>query len=454
MSHFPKDWGTDRLKDVAAINAASLSADTDPDYEFDYLEISNVDYYGIINSDAIERTRYEVAPSRARRRVYRDNTVISSVRPNLQAVAFLSNSRDNLICSTGFNVVQPVRRKLDPKFAYYSLISEAGKQYFEATAKGVGYPAVDDKDFCSFPIPLPPLPEQERIAAYLDASCEAIDAAVDIKRRQIETLDHLLFSTVQQAVTQGVEPSAETKLSGIDWLPRIPAHWNAQQIKRRCEILRGKFTHRPRNDPAFYGGDYPFVQTGDISAAEKYIRSYSQTLNQLGLGVSKMFPKGTLVMSIAANIGDVAILDFEACFPDSMVGLVPNHHTHLDFLYYLMCAMKSIMLRSAVLSTQLNLNYVRIGTNFAPFPPKDEQEKIAGFLDAKSAESRKTKAILNKQIETLTAYRKSLIHECVTGQRRISEADVRRVCQGSGLDQELHAVRPARARLERREDAA
>ena len=97
------------------------------------------------------------------------------------------------------------------------------------------------------------------------------------------------------------------------------------------------------------------------------------------------------------------------------------------------------MFRSAVLTTQLNLNYVRIGTNFAPFPPKGEQEKIAEFLDAKSAESRKTKAILNKQIETLTAYRKSLIHECVTGQRRISEADVRRVSQDSGLDQDLLA---------------
>ena len=144
-------------------------------------------------------------------------------------------------------------------------------------------------------------------------------------------------------------------------------------------------------------------------------------------------------MSIAANVGDVAILDFEACFPDSMVGLVPNHHTYLDFLYYLMRAMKGIMFRSAVLTTQLNLNYVRIGTNFAPFPPKGEQEKIAEFLDAKSAESRKTKAILNKQIETLTAYRKSLIHECVTGQRRISEADVRRVSQDSGLDQDLLA---------------
>ncbi len=193
-----------------------------------------------------------------------------------------------------------------------------------------------------------------------------------------------------------------------------------------CGLLRGKFTHRPRNDPAFYDGEYPFVQTGDITGADKYIRSYSQTLNDLGLSVSKMFPKGTLVMSIAANVGDVAILDFEACFPDSMVGLVPNHHAHLDFLYYLMRAMKGILLRSAILTTQLNLNYVRIGTNFAPFPPKDEQEQIAGFLNSKSAEIRMTKSILNKQIETLTAYRKSLIHECVTGQRRITEADLSR----------------------------
>jgi len=120
-------------------------------------------------------------------------------------------------------------------------------------------------------------------------------------------------------------------------------------------------------------------------------------------------------------VGDVAILDFEACFPDSMVGLVPDHKTSLDFLYYLMRAMKGILLRSAVLTTQLNLNYVRIGTNFAPFPPKEEQEEIAIFLDAKIQDVLTTKDTLNKQIATLTAYRKSLIHECVTGQRRITQ---------------------------------
>lgn len=166
MNHLPADWKVDRLKDVALINGASLPANTDPDYEFDYLEISNVNYYGVIELNTIERLRYEDSPSRARRRVGKNSTVISSVRPNLQAVAFLADGRSDLVCSTGFNVVQAHEKTLNPKFVYYALVSEAGRQYFEATAKGVGYLAVDDKDFNSFPIPLPPLPEQERIVAY------------------------------------------------------------------------------------------------------------------------------------------------------------------------------------------------------------------------------------------------------------------------------------------------
>lgn len=279
----------------------------------------------------------------------------------------------------------------------------------------------------SLPLVFPPLPEQQRIATYLDASCLAIDAAVAAKRRQIDILDALRKSIIHHAVTQGLNPEVKMIFSGLDWLPEVPAHWQVQQIKRTCTLVRGQFTHRPRNDPALYDGPYPFVQTGDITAADKYIRSYSQTLNELGLSVSKRFPRGTLVMSIAANIGDVAILDFEACFPDSMVGMIPGPKTNLDYLFYLMRVMKDIMLRSAVLSTQLNLNYVRIGTNFAPIPPKKEQETIAEYLDTKEKEVLSISTMLESQITTLIAYRKSLIHECVTGQRRITEEDVARL---------------------------
>src|SRR5688572_22608954 len=133
MSLPADNWKSDRLKDVAVINGSSLPANTDPDYEFDYLEISNVNYHGVIDRQAIERLCYEDAPSRARRRVQRGNTVVSSVRPNLQAVAYIDDGLSTLVCSTGFNVVQPRQAQLLPKYTYYSLISDGARQYFEAT---------------------------------------------------------------------------------------------------------------------------------------------------------------------------------------------------------------------------------------------------------------------------------------------------------------------------------
>lgn len=326
--------------------------------------------------------------------------------------------------STEFHVLRPSER-IDGRFLYYATVNPIFRSYAAENMVGAaGHKRVSSSFLKDTRLYLPPLPEQQRIATYLDASCAAIDAAVSAKRRQLDTLDALRKSIIQRAVTQGLNPQVKLRPSGLDWATEVPVHWKVQQIKRNCSLVRGQFTHRPRNDPALYDGPYPFVQTGDITAAGKYIRTYSQTLNELGLGASKQFPRGTLVMSIAANIGDVAILDFEACFPDSMIGMIPGHQAHLDFLYYLMRAMRPIMLRSAVQSTQLNLNYVRIGTNFAPFPPLDEQRAIAEYLDAKEIESNRICEIITAQIDTLIAYRKSLIHECVTGQRRVMEADV------------------------------
>lgn len=332
----------------------------------------------------------------------------------------------------GYDMVATVTHA-SSQFVAYGLLSKyvLEDQILLLTLRAA-QPHLNAEELGSVVFAMPPTrEEQQRIVAYLDASCAAIDAAVAAKRRQLETLDALALAVIHQAVTRGINAAVKLRQSGMDWLSEVPEHWQVQQIKRTCEIVRGKFTHRPRNDPAFYGGEYPFVQTGDITAARKYIHTYSQTLNDLGLSVSKTFPRGTLVMSIAANIGDVAILDFDACFPDSMVGLIPGHKTDLNFLYYMMRAMKGIMLRSAVISTQLNLNNVRIGTNFAAFPPLKEQKTIGEYLDAKEQDALAVKETLNRQIATLTAYRKSLIHECVTGQRRVTEADVQRARQYS-----------------------
>ena len=421
LGNAPEGWAQPRLKTVFRDNTSAISVERLADLEVQHYSIPNFDEFGA-------PAREDGATIASNKTLLRGGEILFSKLNCHKPRAWLVPYDDLVkVASTEFIPLAEWHvGSVNKSFITYLVGSAVFAEYMTCFQTSVtnSHRRINPNDLWQTHVPLPRLPEQRRIAAYLDASCAAIDAAVAAKRRQLDTLDALRKSIIQRAVTQGINPKVKLKSSGLDWAAEVPTHWKVQQIKRNCSLVRGQFTHRPRNDPALYDGPYPFVQTGDITAAGKYIRTYSQTLNELGLSASKQFPRGTLVMSIAANIGDVAILDFEACFPDSMIGMIPGHHAHLDFLYYLMRAMRPIMLRSAVQSTQLNLNYVRIGTNFAPFPPLVEQRAIAKYLDAKEVESHRISEKINAQIATLTAYRKSLIHECVTGQRRVTETNV------------------------------
>ncbi|MBP9058785.1 MAG: restriction endonuclease subunit S [Rhodoferax sp.] len=392
---------------------------TDKETEEFYLRSANVHWDGVDLSDV--KTMW-FTPAEKRDLLLRAGDLVVNEGGDVGRCAVWQGTAAPHYFQNAINRVR-ARTSASTRFLYYWLYNLKHAGFIDAMVSRITIAHLTAEKLARVPWPDVPAAEQHRIAAYLGASCAAIDAAVSAKRRQLDTLDALRKSIIQRAVTQGLNPKVALKPSGLDWVVEVPTHWKVQQIKRNCSLVRGQFTHRPRNDPALYDGPYPFIQTGDITAAGKYIRTYSQTLNELGLSASKQFPRGTLVMSIAANIGDVAILDFEACFPDSMIGMIPDHKAHLDFLYYLMRAMRPIMLRSAVQSTQLNLNYVRIGTNFAPFPPLEEQRAIAEYLDAKEIESHRISETIQAQIDTITAYRKSLIHECVTGQRRVTDAN-------------------------------
>ena len=265
--------------------------------------------------------------------------------------------------------------------------------------------------------------EQRAIAAFLDRETAQIDALVAKKERLIELLQEKRTSLISHAVTKGLDPDVPLKDSGVEWLGEIPAHWEVKRVNQISEILRGKFTHRPRNDPALYDGPYPFVQTGDVTRAQKEITGYRQTLNERGLSVSKMFPSGTLVMTIAANIGDVAVLDFAACFPDSVVGFVPRSGIERDFLFYVFLAMKPELLREAPVNTQGNLNIERIGSIGSPIPVPNESEQrvIAAFLDRETAKIDALIAKVREVINHLKELRTALISAAVTGKIDVRE---------------------------------
>lgn len=308
---------------------------------------------------------------------------------------------------------------------------------------GYGSGLRQNLDFAHFkrmPVALPPPAEQEAIVRFLDWANGRLERTIHAKRKVIALLNEQKLAIIHHAVTRGLDPSVPLKPSGIPWLGDIPEHWEVRRVKQVTRILRGKFSHRPRNDASLYDGLYPFVQTGVVAQASKFITSYSQTLNEKGLAVSKLFPSGTLVMTIAANIGEVAVLTFDACFPDSIVGFVPSNGLDRDYLYLVYRSMKSEFMREAPVNTQGNLNVERIGVMGIPFPPVTEQKEIAKKVDAEMAAFDATISRLEREIDLLREYRTRLVADVVTGKLDVREAAARLRELKPETDTELDSV--------------
>ena len=151
---------------------------------------------------------------------------------------------------------------------------------------------------------------------------------------------------------------------------------------RSCDIQRGKFSHRPRNEPRFYGGKYPFIQTGDVVRSNGGKITFTQTLNDEGLLVSKLFQPPIVVITIAANIGDTAVLDFPSCFPDSVVGLIPKLGTDARYLEVVMRTQKQHLNDIAPQAAQKNINIEILKTLEIPLPPLATQQAIVAEIKA------------------------------------------------------------------------
>jgi len=159
--------------------------------------------------------------------------------------------------------------------------------------------------------------------------------------------------------------------------------WRPTKLDELGYVGRGKSRHRPRNAAFLYGGRYPFFQTGDIKAANFYLTDYSQTYSEKGLAQSKLWNAGTLCITIAANIAESAILGVEGCFPDSVVGFVPNaDKADVRFIKYYLEILKIRMKNISHGATQDNLSLDKLLSFDFLVPPLPIQRRIAGILSA------------------------------------------------------------------------
>ena len=152
------------------------------------------------------------------------------------------------------------------------------------------------------------------------------------------------------------------------------------QLQSISSVERGRFSHRPRNEPHLYGGPYPFVQTGDIAACDGFIRTYQQTLSEDGLAVSRVFPTGTIAITIAANIGATGITTFPVAFPDSVVGIQAYPRVNTRFLELVLRTRKRDFERLATESVQKNINLDTLRPLLIQLPGANEQNEIVGSL--------------------------------------------------------------------------
>ena len=250
------------------------------------------------------------------------------------------------------------------------------------------------------PVSFPQLPEQQRIVALLDEAFACLATAKANAEQNFQNAHALFESHLQTVFSQREEGWEQKTLEEVS-----------------ITFGRGKSKHRPRNDPQLYGGKYPFIQTGDIRNSEHFVTVYSQTYNEAGLSQSKLWPKGTICITIAANIAETAILGFDACFPDSVIGMVANpNDAETGFIEYLLQSFKVRIQAMGKGSAQANINLATFENQRFPFPSVVKQNEFVEVLDRLAAETQRLTRLYERKLAALEELKKSLLHQAFNGE--------------------------------------
>jgi len=256
---------------------------------------------------------------------------------------------------------------------------------------------ISSKQIKEINFPIPPLKEQKRIVSKLDTLFDKIDKSIALHVENIKDADAFMGSVLNETFTELEEKYTTSPLFEV------------------ADVSRGKSKHRPRNDKRLFGGKYPFIQTGNVRNADKYITTYTNTYSEFGLAQSKLWKKGTICMTIAANIGDVAILGMDSCFPDSVVGLYSEKNSN-DYLYFFLQTLKQHLESKATTTAQMNINLKVLQTIAVPLPSLLEQEKIVEYLNEMFEKVETLKSVQKEKMESLVALKASILDKAFRGE--------------------------------------
>ena len=429
LDYEPGDWTRFRVKDIAALSPPLSEGAPAPTETCTVVPMESLSVTGDIS--------YEGQAD------YRD---VSSGLPNFENgdVLFakitpcMENGKGSHVVglptryafgSTEFHVLRPGHR-VDARFLYYYTFNPIFRRYAAENMTGAaGQKRVSSRFLNYTPIWLPGIHEQGRIAAYLDNACKAIDGAIGAKRKQLDTLADLRKSIIHKAVTRGLDDSVEMKPSGVDWLGEIPAHWGVQRLKDIADIRYGL-----GQPPAESQEGIPMIRATNVDAGRILDRDLLRIdKDDLPLGRNPYLQaEEIIVVRSGAYTGDSAIIPPE--YAGAVAGydmVVTARKAAPEFVAYALLSyyvLDAQILLLTLRAAQPHLNAEQLGSIRVLVPAsRDEQRLIAAHIASKLKKVERVSRSLTEQIRTLQDYRKSLIHECVTGKRRIRDADIQKV---------------------------
>lgn len=277
---------------------------------------------------------------------------------------------------------------LDKSFLFNFLNSDFFENKCIESSKGVAQKNMSTEWLKEYEIPLFSIDKQLRISNKLDT----ISNLIFLRKQQLAKLDELVKSRFIEMFgdpvynPHGLPTKALSELGSLD---------------------RGRSKHRPRNDPKLLGGPYPLIQTGEVSNAGLYITEYQNTYSEFGLKQSKMWDAGTLCITIAANIAQTAILTFDACFPDSVVGFIPTNEINAIYMHYWFSFFQKILDEQAPQVAQKNINLKILSELQVTIPSKEEQQEFMAFVK----QTYKSKLEIQKSLQQLETLKKALMQK-------------------------------------------
>lgn len=259
---------------------------------------------------------------------------------------------------------------------------------------------------------LPPIEEQERIAGFLDKKCGEIDGLIADIKTQVQTLEQYKRSVITEAVTKGLNPSAEMKDSGIQWIGFMPTHW---------KTIRGKYLLKYLQKPVRKDdGVITCFRDGEVTLRSKR-REEGFTMADKEIGYQGVDIGDLVVHGMDGFAGAIGISDSRGK-ASPVLNVLDTEQNKKYIMYYLRSMAYSdvfMAMSTGIRVRSCDLRWNKLAELFYPVPPKREQEDIVSFIDNKLKQTDDVIEQKQSQIETLESYKKSLIYEYVTGKKEV-----------------------------------